>query len=171
MEIITEHPKFFTASIYKMRYLLKSDAYKKIIVASLQFLVVSNRINLFSFCIMSNHIHLIWQIRPHHKYHHVQRDFLKFTAQKIRFDLMEFHPELLSEFEVNAKDRKYQFWQRNPLSIELFTHPVFMQKLEYIHWNPVKAGICQIPEDYRWSSAAFYENGDASFPFLTHFNG
>lgn len=37
----------------------------------------------------------------------VQRDFLKYTAQKARFDLLENNPELLKEFEVVASDRKY----------------------------------------------------------------
>ena len=169
MEIITEYPRFFTASVFGMKHLLKSDSYKKIILDSLQFLVENNRIYLYSFCIMSNHIHLIWQVRPPHVYQHVQRDFLKFTAQKMRFDLKEFYTEILSQFEVNKKDRKHQFWQRSPLSIDLFTHSVFMQKLEYIHWNPVKAGMCKIPEDYHWSSAAFYENEDPRFSFLSHY--
>ena len=171
MEIITHYPHFFTASIYEIKHLLKPDKYKQIIVDSLQFLVKDNRIFLFSFSIMSNHIHLIWQIKPPHLYQDIQRDFLRFIAQKIRFDLMEFHPHVLSQFEVNAKDRKYQFWQRNPLSVELFSHSVFMQNLEYIHWNPVNAGICQIPDSYYWSSASFYENMDQNFSFLSHYKG
>ena len=39
---------------------------------------------------------------------------------------------------VGLSDRKYQFWQRNSLSIDLWTDYVFMQKLEYIHNNPVR---------------------------------
>lgn len=171
MEIITQLPQFFTASIFKKKHLLQREKYKQIILDSLQFLVRDNRVFLYSFCFMSNHIHLIWQIRPGHRYQDVQRDFLKFTSQKIRFDLLEHHPEELSQFEVNLKDRKFQFWQRNPLSVELFTHSVFMQKLEYIHWNPVKAGLCQIPELYFWSSARFYEEGNNDFSFLTHYKG
>jgi REP element-mobilizing transposase RayT len=168
MEIITQHPQFFTASIYKMKHLLKPDKYKQTIVDSLQFLVNDNRIFLFSFCIMSNHIHLIWQIRQPNLYRDVQRDFLKFTAQKIRFDLIEFHPQVLSHFEINGKDRKYQFWQRNPLSVELYSNSVFRQKLDYIHSNPVKAGISETPEGYSWSSASFYKKNDQTFPFLKH---
>jgi hypothetical protein len=33
---------------------------------------------------------------------------------------------------VGAKDREYQFWERNPLNIDLWTKEVFMQKMEYI---------------------------------------
>jgi len=45
-----------------------------------------------------------------------------------------------------------------------------MQKLEYIHRNPVKAGICEFPEDYKYSSAKFYLTGIDDFGFLTHLN-
>ena len=60
---------------------------------------------------------------------------------------------MLDKFRVNAKDKTYQFWERNSLAIELRTAKVFIQKLEYIHWNPVKAGICSLPEEYYFSSA------------------
>lgn len=72
---------------------------------------------------------------------------------------MAHHPLVLDKFGVNAKDRTYQFWERNPLSIDLYTHIVFMQKLENIHWNPIRAGICNLPAAYYFSSAKFYHSG------------
>ena len=101
----------------------------------------------------------------------VQREFLKFTAQTIKFDLQKNHPEVLKHFEVNLKDRKYQFWLRRTLSVELFTKEVFIQKLEYIHNNPVKAGLCELPEEYEFSSASFYNSRDSKYSFLSHFEG
>ena len=71
--------------------------------------------------------------------------------------LLRNHPEVLAQFKVNAKDRAYQFWERNALSVELRNHPVFIQKMDYIHWNPVIAGMCKRPEEYKYSSALFYE--------------
>ncbi|GAB2808283.1 hypothetical protein [Ferruginibacter profundus] len=65
----------------------------------------------------------------------------------------------------------YQFWKRESLSIELRTHAVYMQKLEYIHYNPVKAGLCIHPEEYYYSSAKFYFNGADDFGMLTHYLG
>ncbi len=62
-----------------------------------------------------------------------------------------------------AKDRDYQFWERNSLSIELRSAKVFIQKLEYLHNNPVKAGLCINPGDYYYSSARFYETGIDDF--------
>jgi len=60
---------------------------------------------------------------------------------------------------VVKNDREYQLWERNPLSIELRKDKVYRQKLDYIHLNPVRAGICKLPEDYKYSSALFYETG------------
>ena len=75
---------------------------------------------------------------------------------------------MLSLFYVNANDRKYQFWERNSLSIELRNKSVFNQKMEYIHQNPVKAGMCKLPEEYYYSSAFFYQTGIDNWGFLTH---
>ena len=118
---------------------------------------------------MPNHLHLIWQMNGEHMADAVQRDFLKFTAQRIKADLARNHPQVLVHFKVDAKDREYQFWEINPLSIELRTDMVYEQKLDYIHWNPVKAGLCKLPEDYRYSSARFYETGIDDFGFITHY--
>ncbi len=79
------------------------------------------------------------------------------------------HPELLNHFATGSTDRYYQFWKRRALSIELRTHKVYLQKLNYIHLNPVKAGLCRLPEDYKYSSASFYENGNDNWGFLSHY--
>ena len=151
--IVTEWPQYFTATNLEWKKLLQPDKYKDIIIDSLRFLVSEKRITLYAFVIMTNHIHLIWRMCAGIDPEAVQRDFLKYTAQKIKADLRKYHPDILENFRVDAKDRKYQFWERNPLSVELRTHAVFLQKLEYIHWNPVKAGLCSLPEEYKYSSA------------------
>ena len=96
----------------------------------------------------------------------IQHSFLKHTAQQFKADLQQNDSTLLQQFKVNAKDRRYQFWERNSLSIELRSSKVFNQKLEYIHYNPVKAGLCAFPEDYYYSSARFYATGIDDFGIL-----
>ena len=78
---------------------------------------------------MSNHIHIIWQ--PLHPVTKVklQHSFITFTAQKIKEDLKLTYPALLETFKVNAKDRAYQLWKRNALSVDLFTSKGFAAKL------------------------------------------
>jgi REP element-mobilizing transposase RayT len=166
--IITEYPQFFTATNLEWKKLLKPGKYKDIMIDSLRFLAEQKRILLYAFVIMDNHIHLIWQMQAGIKPDHVQRDFLKYTAQKIKKDLQANHPKVLEQFKVKAKDRQYQFWERNALSIELSSEKLFQQKLNYIHNNPVAAGLCVLPEQYRYSSASFYELNKTEWVFLTH---
>ncbi len=66
-------------------------------------------------------------------------------------------------------DRKYEYGRRDSFNTDLFTHGVFMQKLVYIHYNPVKAGLCNVPEEYNYSSASFYELNKTAFNFFSRF--
>ena len=99
--------------------------------------------------------------------------FLKFTAQQMKFRLMDTQSRLLNEFKVSAKDREYQIWERNSLSIDIWNEKVFLQKMNYIHHNPVKHPWClaKFPEEYKYSSAKFYETGTDDFGFLSHYQG
>ena len=158
---------FFTATILNWQKLLKPNKYKEIILESLRFLVDKERVTIYGFVIMDNHLHTLWKITYPYKTAAVQRDFLKFTAQAIKFDLLEHHPQVLEYFKVDAKDRQFQFWERNPLSVDIWTEAVLHQKLTYIHENPIKAGLTTSSIDYPFSSAKFYETGNDEFGFLT----
>ena len=162
---------FFTATILNWKPILVQDSYKQIILESLRYLVTQERIILYGFVIMPNHIHLIWQMNTGQKRSDVQRDFLKFTGQQILKDLRTNKPDRYKSFEVNLKDRKHQIWQRNPLSIELYSREVIEQKLDYIHHNPVQGKWNLIDDftEYTYSSASFYETNRNSFEFLSHY--
>lgn len=151
--------------------MLNDDKHKEIIIDSLRFLVTDKRIELNAFVIMSNHIHLIWQPLVGFTPSDIQASFMKYTAQQLKRSLIKNDTETLANFKVNKYDREYQIWKREPLSIELISEDLFRQKLEYIHYNPVKAGLCEKPEDYYYSSARFYHDGLDSFKMLTHFTG
>lgn len=166
-----EFPDFITVTCLDWKPLLEDDRHKDIITDSLDFLVRKERVVIYAFVIMNNHFHMIWQMQGEHKREDVQRDFLKFTGQHILKNFRNIRSLILNEIRVNAKDRKYQVWERNSLGIPLWSPVVFNQKLEYIHYNPVKAGLCQYPEDYKYSSARFYEKNEKDWTFLTHYNG
>ena len=166
-----EYPQFYTATILEWKHLLAEDKHKDIIIESLQFLVKEKRIVLNAFVVMSNHIHLIWQPMFGYTLFDIQSSFMKYTAQQFKSSLMNSNSQILDDFKKNKYDRSYQFWKREPLSVELRTHVVFIQKLEYIHYNPVKAGLCINPEEYYYSSAKFYYGGTDDFKMLTHFSG
>lgn len=164
-------PHFFTATILEWKPLLKPDKFKDIITRSLEYLVADKRLIVYGFVIMSNPIHLIWQLEDRYAFGDVQHSFMKYTAQMMLKELRNHHPDALAIFEVKAADRKYQVWERNPLPVSLWSKVVFEQKLEYIHLNPVRAGLVSVPEDYRYSSAAFYMSGESEWTFLSHYMG
>ena len=171
---LTEYfPQFFTATILEWKPLLREDRYKEIILSSLRFLVQNNRVAVYGFVLMPNHIHIIWHIGEGHKREDVQRDFLKYTAQQMKWDLMKSNPAALEEFRVNAKDRLYQVWERNPLTVDIYTEKVMRQKLQYIHHNPLqeKWQLCTVPEAYPWSSARFYLTGVDPHGLVSHYLG
>ena len=172
MELYTKnHPDFITTTCLEWKPLLNDDRYKDIIIDSLRFLSRENRIIVNAFVILNNHFHLIWQIKGEHTRDNVQRDFLKYTGQQILKHLRNESAPIQKELMVNAKDRKYQVWERNSLSIPLWSDKVIRQKLDYIHYNPVKAGLCQYPEEYKYSSARFYLKNEKDWDFLVHIDG
>ncbi len=97
----------------------------------------------------------------------IQMRFLKYTALQMKFKLLDNKDKRLNEFIVDAKDRTYQFWKRNSLSIDLWTEEVFLQKLNYIHSNPIKHPwyLSKLPEEYKYSSAKFKKLGLMSLVF------
>ena len=159
--------RFFTATVLEWKHLLVGDGYKDIILNSLRYMTDNNRVRVYAFVIMNNHMHLLWHIVHPNKQEEVQRDFLKYTAQMILKDVRKNNSELLQDYYVGAKDRAYQVWERNPLSIDIYSEEVMRQKLQYIHNNPVRAGLCVHPEDYKYSSAAFYMGSGDDLGFIT----
>jgi putative transposase len=166
-----QNPNFFTATCLEWQYLLEQDKYKDFIINDLQWLVNYGWIKLYAFTIMPNHLHYIWHNHPELDYIKIKGGHLRNTSQKIKHNLiLNNETQLLNKFYVGAKDRAYQFWERNPLSTELYTPKVIYQKLDYIHANPVmgKWNLCKEPKDYIYSSAEFYETGFDRFGMLTH---
>ncbi len=77
----------------------------------------------------------------------------------------------IEKYKANSPDRKYHFWKRISLGIELFTEAAFLQKFNYIHNNPVAAGLCNYAEEHKFSSAGFYHFGISEFDFIEHYMG
>lgn len=166
------HVQFFTAVCKDWLALLATDKAKGIIINDLQFRIKKGQAKVCAYVIMPTHLHLIWRIGKEYKREDVQRDFLKFTARALLKLLKEEDTALYSSLLVDAKDRKYQGWKRDSMSIDLYSDRFFQQKLEYIHANPCqpKWSLVPTPFDYKYSSAAFYEMGKDKFDLVTHYS-
>jgi len=164
---------FITASIHNFLPLLKSDTFKQIILSTLSNLCEKNLLTVYGFVIMPNHIHFIWREHPENiqSKESIKATFFKFTAHQFLKYLKTNNPDKLKVFQVLQSDRKHQFWNRNPMEIEIYTDKVFEQKLNYIHSNPIqqKWQLVESVMEYKYSSIRFYENGVDDFGFLTNY--
>ena len=167
-----EHlPQFITITNLNWLPVLQNDFHKQIIIEAINRRVELEQVTVYGFVIMPNHLHFIWQLHDEVNRTNFQRDLLKFTSRSI-LNFMRMHDDpMLKALEVKATDRKFQVWERNSLSVDLFSEKVFLQKLDYIHNNPLqpKWNLTTLPEEYRWSSAQFYETGISEFSFLKHY--
>ena len=161
------HPEFLTATILNWKHLL-NDEFKQVLINTMRWLVTQKRCRIYGFVIMPNHIHLLWKIEDGFDRANVQGAFLSFSAHEFKKKLGKLQ---LQEYKVDLVDRAFQFWQRDCVVKECWGEMFLEQKLEYIHNNPLQPhwNLADLPEKYFWSSASFYENGDSSFDFVTHY--
>ncbi|MDP4284125.1 MAG: transposase [Bacteroidota bacterium] len=169
--LLNYHTEFLTTTIYNWNHLLREDCYKQIIINSFDWLYQNKKCTINCFVIMPNHIHLLWKISDGFERKEVQGAFLSFTAHEFKKHLKKNAPKLLEDYYVNKSDRSFQFWEREPMVKECWTEKFFRQKFNYIHFNPCQPhwNLASLPEDYKWSSANFYEKGIKDFTFLTDF--
>lgn len=161
--------EFFTATCLNWQPLLLPDERKDILIDSLKFMVNDKRIWLYGFVIMPNHIHLMWRRQDEWVNKRTEQIFLKFTAQQIKFRLMTSAPQELGQYRSTQRDRIYHFWERRPYKATMYNRKVAYQKIDYMHNNPVKAGLCTLPEEYTYSSCRFYEMNKDEWGFITHY--
>ena len=74
--MVLDHPMFFTATLLEWKKLLKPSKYKDIIIERMKFMAKSKRVKIYSFVIMDNHIHIIWQIQSKYAKNKIQMSFL-----------------------------------------------------------------------------------------------
>lgn len=74
------------------------------------------------------------------------------SRRKWMLNLFEYHAK------YNTNNRQYQVWQQHNHPVELISPKWILQKINYIHLNPVRAGIVEDASHYLYSSASFYQN-------------
>ncbi|HET8963678.1 MAG TPA: transposase [Chitinophagales bacterium] len=161
---------FFSATINSWQPLLQNDNLKLIMIDSFDWLVKNKRVNIHAFVIMPNHIHLLWTRAETYEINEINNDMLSFTGHAFKKYLLVHNPEILKNYISTQGDRDYHFWERRPRTIEVMRRDIAIQKLEYIHNNPIKEkwGLANFPEEYFFSSAAYYFNDSKQFTFLSH---
>ena len=157
-------PYFLTFQVVYWVDLFSRQAYRDIIIDSLRYCQREKGLEIFSWVIMSNHIHILAQ-SSNGQLSNTIRDFKKFTSKTIISQIINSSDESRKEWMLNLfqkaakrqnKSGMYQVWTHENHAIETTSNTFIESKVNYIHQNPVKAGIVRNPEDYIYSSAPAY---------------
>ena len=123
---------------------------------SLRYCQQAMGLELFAWCMMSNHVHLIARAKPGHKLQDILRNHKKFTAKAVVKAIEENPQESRREWllaQLRTSVGGVQLWQRDLHPIWLRRPDIIQQKLRYIHRNPVEEGLVEEPHHYLYSSA------------------
>jgi len=147
-----------TSSVIEGIPLFKDPVIAKIILDALVFIQKEKKVELYAYVIMENHTHFI--AKGDQLAEHV-RNLKSYTAHQIVKYLEKKNNSLDLKKLKRAKqsyktESVYQIWQEGFHPKQLFTVKMFAQKLEYIHFNPVKRGYVDDPTHWRYSSARNY---------------
>jgi REP element-mobilizing transposase RayT len=141
------------------------NEYKNLLLESLTFCQKNKGMEIHAWCIMTSHMHLVFRSINGERPELILGDFKRFTSKAIvkaiKDNIRESRKEfLLSEFKKAAGKssnvKNYQFWRHDNKPIELWSNKVIKEKIDYIHQNPVDAGLVYKAEDYVYSSALDY---------------
>jgi putative transposase len=167
--IQNEEPYFLTCTIVNWTPLFANPAIVRIALDSLDYLQKSDRMRVFAYVIMENHLHLIASAKDLSK---ELGDFESYSARKIIDYLKERHSDrVLTELKLHKVphkvDRTYQVWQEGSHPEIIQSVEMLRQKIEYIHLNPVRRGYVDNPVDWRYSSARNYAGGNGLLAICT----
>jgi putative transposase len=153
---------FITSTIVEWIPIFTNEKYFSIITNSLKFCKKEKGLKVYAYVILDNHIHLV--ISGENLINMIQ-SFKRHTAKIILETLKADNKDwILNQFHFYKKRNKiksdYQVWQEGYHPQGIGTSDMLYQKINYIHFNPVKRGLVLKPEDWRYSSANYFVNGE-----------
>jgi len=160
---------FITCTVVGWLDVFTRSKYKDIIIDSLNYCIKNKGLVLNAYVIMSNHIHIIGYAKSGYQLSDILRDFKTFTSKQIINSILEDTGESRQEWmlrlfkyfaKYNSNNTTYQFWKNDNKPIELESPKWISQRVNYIHNNPINAGIVKLAEHYIYSSAIDYAEGE-----------
>lgn len=141
------------------------NEYKDILVQSLSFCQREKGMEIIAWCIMTNHVHLVFRSVKKQHPSLLLGDFKRYTSKQLVKAIQENPRESRKEFlleqfkKAAAKSsnvKEFQFWRHDNKPIELWSNKVIWEKIRYVHNNPIEAGLVYRAQDYVYSSALDY---------------
>ena len=150
------HAHFVTFSCYRRRRLMERDRPKQIVLEILASQLDRTQGRCLGFVIMPDHVHtVLWFSRPAQV-----SGFMKGWKQRSSFRIKKFlrssTPKYVAKFDISDP-----VWQARYHAFNIYSDKMLLQKLQYMHGNPVKAGLAASPSNWAFSSARFYETGQS----------
>ncbi len=160
-------PHFLTFTVCGWIDLFTRKIYKDILCDSFVYCRANKGLLLNAFVMMSNHLHLIASAKDGYALSDIIRDFKAHTHRQmikiIESDVESRRHWMLHQLAYYAsrhsRNENYQIWIQDSHPEELLNMEMAYSKLNYIHQNPVRAGITDNPAAYLYSSAANYAKG------------
>ncbi len=155
---------YLTMTIIGWIDIFTRKTYRDIVIDSLKYCQKEKGLEIYGYVLMSNHLHLMVRTEDGFSLSDVIRDFKKFTSKQMIIAIQN-EPEsrrewMLSIFGLagrsNSNNKDFQVWKQDNHAVELYSNQFIIEKLDYMHNNPVRAGIVERPEDYLYSSARNY---------------
>ncbi|MEX0165071.1 transposase [Pseudomonas brassicacearum] len=153
-----EKPHFLTCTLMEWLPLFIRPYLVDHLLGCWRYQQTHQNLQLFGYVVLENHLHFVAQA-PNLSTCLCQ--FKSFTARQIINDLQSKGAEralqrLRFSKRAHKQDRVYQLWQEGSHAEQVYSEAVMRQKLDYIHFNPVKRGYVELPEHWRYSSARNY---------------
>jgi REP element-mobilizing transposase RayT len=153
------------ATVYWLDIFVR-ESYFIAFIESLEYSRINKGLELFGYCILPSHVHLIIRDRNHNP-GKLLKEIKTFTSKKLQCLIQENPIESRKEWLLwmmeraglkNSNIKNRQFWQQHNKPVELWSSDTVEQKLNYIHNNMVEAGFVVEPQHWKYSSAANYAN-------------
>ena len=153
------HPHFVTCTILHWIPLFTRRESVQIILESLIYLQKSDNLKIYSYVILENHLHLLISSDDLAK---TVSKFKSFTAKELLKLLQKQNVrtvlEQLAFYKKQHKtDTEYQVWQEGYAPKLIGSEKMMLERINYIHQNPVKRGYVDEAKHWRYSSARDYE--------------
>ena len=153
-----DSPALYITIVTKDRLpVFRTDWMKEFLCLSLDEARKSAGILLFAYVIMWNHLHLLTSCKSTTS--EVLRYLKGITARRVIDHLEEkglFSSLAKLQHQERNRNHRHSLWQTERNVLPVFSEAMFMEKVNYIHQNPVRAGLCERAEDYQWSSARIW---------------
>ncbi len=155
MHIISrDSPCYYLTSVSRDRLpIFQTDEIKTITCKALDEARNSGRFALYAYVIMPDHLHVICDSARS------SSDTLRFINGIIGRRVIDYlkqrgYESSLQKLkrETKKRDYRYSLWDHHPNARLLLTEKMLMERVHYTHQNPVRAGLVERAEDYRWSS-------------------